>query len=141
MLRTSETDPLQIASVDVGAHRGTIGITFAPGKNDRSASRGPWARDLAKDLDVITALWSHGCAFPPSSSRCLQRGGGRREHWSARTQGRAGHRVPWSRSKEGVRSCNGCWHASARRHIRQTRRARRSHLRGPLSDLAAPRQK
>ena len=53
MLRTSQTDPLQIASVEVGVHRGKIGITFAPGKNDRSASGGPWARDLAKDLDVI----------------------------------------------------------------------------------------
>jgi len=53
MLRTSEADPLQIASVEAGARRGRIGITFAPGKNDRSASGGPWARDLGRDLDVI----------------------------------------------------------------------------------------
>jgi protein-tyrosine phosphatase len=53
MLRTSETDPLEIASVDVGACRGKIGITFAPGKNDRFAIGGPWARDLARELDVI----------------------------------------------------------------------------------------
>ena len=53
MLRTTEIDPLEIASVEVGVHLGKIGITFAPGKNDRFASSGPWARDLARDLDVI----------------------------------------------------------------------------------------
>ncbi len=53
MIRTSETHPLWIDSVDAGAGRGRIGFTFAPGKNDRYAVGGPWARDLAKDLDAI----------------------------------------------------------------------------------------
>jgi len=55
MLRTSDTHPLQIAAVDAGADRGKIGITLAPGKNDRFAIGGPWARDLDKDLDAILA--------------------------------------------------------------------------------------
>ena len=55
MLRTSDTHPLQIAGVDAGADRGKIGVTFAPGKNDRFATGGPWARDLDKDLDAIVA--------------------------------------------------------------------------------------
>jgi len=52
MIRTSATHPLWIDSVDAGAGRGRIGITFAPGKNDRAAG-GPWARDLAQDVDAI----------------------------------------------------------------------------------------
>ena len=55
MLRTSVTHPLQIAAVDAGADRGKIGVTLAPGKNDRFAIGGPWARDLEKDLDTIAA--------------------------------------------------------------------------------------
>jgi protein-tyrosine phosphatase len=55
MLRTSDTHPLQIAAVDAGADRGKVGVTFAPGKNDRFATGGPWARDLDKDLDAIVA--------------------------------------------------------------------------------------
>jgi protein-tyrosine phosphatase len=54
MIRTSETDLLQIASIGVGAGRGKIGVTFAPGKNDLAIG-GPWARDLEKDLDAILA--------------------------------------------------------------------------------------
>ena len=53
MIRTSETHPLRIDTVDPGAVRGRIGITFAPGKHDRFAVGGPWARDIAKDLDAI----------------------------------------------------------------------------------------
>ena len=55
MVRTSETDPLQIATVEVGADRGKIGVTFAPGKNDPFATGGAWARDLEKDLGAIVA--------------------------------------------------------------------------------------
>jgi hypothetical protein len=53
MVRTSETHPLWINAVDAGPGRGLIGITFAPGKQDRFAVGGPWARDIAKDLDAI----------------------------------------------------------------------------------------
>jgi protein-tyrosine phosphatase len=53
MIRTSETHPLRIDTVDPGAGRGRIGITFAPGKHDRFAVGGPWARDIAEDLDAI----------------------------------------------------------------------------------------
>jgi protein-tyrosine phosphatase len=55
MLRTSDTHPLQIAAIDAGPNRGKIGVTLAPGKNDRLAIGGPWARDLDKDLDAIAA--------------------------------------------------------------------------------------
>ena len=55
MLRTSDTHPLQIAAIDAGTDRGKIGVTLAPGKNDRFAIGGPRARDLDKDLDAIAA--------------------------------------------------------------------------------------
>lgn len=53
--RTSLTHPLQIAEVRAGAAHGRIGITFCPGKQDRAAATGAWARDLALDLDAIAA--------------------------------------------------------------------------------------
>ena len=51
--RTSLTHPLQIAEVRASATHGRIGITFCPGKHDRAAATGAWARDLAIDLDAI----------------------------------------------------------------------------------------
>lgn len=53
--RTSQTHPLQIASVQAAPSSGRVGITFCPGKHDRAASTGAWARDLATDLDAIAA--------------------------------------------------------------------------------------
>ena len=53
--RTSLTHPLQIAEVRASAIHGRIGITFCPGKHDRAAATGAWARDLAIDLDAIAA--------------------------------------------------------------------------------------
>ena len=53
--RTSQTHPLQIAYVRASPAHGRIGITFCPGKHDRAAQTGAWARDLACDLDVIAA--------------------------------------------------------------------------------------
>ncbi|HEX5357386.1 MAG TPA: cyclin-dependent kinase inhibitor 3 family protein [Aquabacterium sp.] len=53
--RTSHTHPLQIAEVRASPTHGRIGITFCPGKHDRAAISGAWARDLATDLDVIAA--------------------------------------------------------------------------------------
>jgi protein-tyrosine phosphatase len=55
MIRTSQTHPLRIDAVATGLGRGQIGITFAPGKHDRHAIGGPWARDLTEDLDAIAA--------------------------------------------------------------------------------------
>ncbi len=52
-MKTSLTHPLQIA--EVPAASGTIGITFCPGKQQRSAFSGQWSRDLAIDLDAIYA--------------------------------------------------------------------------------------
>jgi hypothetical protein len=34
MIKTSETDPIRVAELDLGAGLGKIGATFAPGKND-----------------------------------------------------------------------------------------------------------
>lgn len=53
--RTSQSHPLQIAEVRASPAHGRIGITFCPGKRDRMASTGAWARDLATDLDAIAA--------------------------------------------------------------------------------------
>ncbi len=49
-LRTSESDPIQIAELKIPGADGLIGITFCPGKKDPSAV---WDRDLELDLDVI----------------------------------------------------------------------------------------
>ena len=57
MIRTSKTHPIRIAEVATG--RGTIGVTFAPGKTDAHGRTGPWARDLAADLDAVAA-WGAG---------------------------------------------------------------------------------
>ncbi len=54
-VRTSQTHPLQIAEVRAMPEQGRIGITFCPGKHDRFALTGAWARDLDLDLDVIAA--------------------------------------------------------------------------------------
>lgn len=51
--RTSHSHPLQIAEVQAGADCGKIGITFCPGKHDRFAVTGIWARNLDIDLDII----------------------------------------------------------------------------------------
>lgn len=53
--RTSISHPLQIAEVRPAPGMGRIGITFCPGKHDRAAASGAWARDLETDLDAITA--------------------------------------------------------------------------------------
>ncbi len=55
VLRTSLTHPLQIAELRPEPGLGRIGITFCPGKYDRAAATGAWARDLALDLDAIVA--------------------------------------------------------------------------------------
>lgn len=55
LIRTSATHPLQIAEVQAHENYGLIGITFCPGKYDRYAVTGIWARDLRTDLDVIQA--------------------------------------------------------------------------------------
>ena len=52
--RTSQSHPLQIAAVQASANHGRIGITFCPGKHDRHAATGAWARDLNADLDAIS---------------------------------------------------------------------------------------
>ncbi len=52
-VQTSQSHPLRIAEVSAGPNGGLIGITFAPGKKQKSAFSGIWDRDLAADLDVI----------------------------------------------------------------------------------------
>lgn len=48
--RTSETHPLEIATIEAVPGGGRLGVTFAPGKRVDG-----WRRDLAKDLDAIVA--------------------------------------------------------------------------------------
>jgi ADP-ribosyl-[dinitrogen reductase] hydrolase len=52
-IRTSQSHPLAIATLDAGA--GRIGISLCPGKQQPDALTGAWARDLSLDLDVIEA--------------------------------------------------------------------------------------
>lgn len=52
-IRTSQTDPLQIASLAVGTRGGSIGVTFAPGKHQDAAMTGIWQRDLDMDIEAI----------------------------------------------------------------------------------------
>ena len=55
MINTSETDPIRVTEVELGRGRGKIGVTFAPGKDERGSFGGVWARDLGGDLDAIAA--------------------------------------------------------------------------------------
>jgi len=54
-VRTSQSHPLDIAEVRAHPSYGRIGVTFCPGKHDRAAATGAWARDLAADLDALAA--------------------------------------------------------------------------------------
>jgi protein-tyrosine phosphatase len=51
-MRTSLTDPLQIAVVSAPGVPGAIGLTLCPGKKDRA---GGWGRDLDTDIAAIRA--------------------------------------------------------------------------------------
>ena len=53
MILTSADNPLRIAELPVGG--GTIGITFAPGKQQPDGLTGRHARDLSADLDSVAA--------------------------------------------------------------------------------------
>ncbi len=50
-IRTSKTDPLQIAELAVGG--GIVGVTLCPGKRGDSVYGGDWERDLAVDVATI----------------------------------------------------------------------------------------
>jgi ADP-ribosyl-[dinitrogen reductase] hydrolase len=53
-MKTSLSDPIQIAVVRPTPQHGRIGITFCPGKKDNySMSSGPWNRDLSVDVEAI----------------------------------------------------------------------------------------
>lgn len=56
-MRTSITDPLLIAEIQPFQSYGKIGVTFCPGKVQARSVSGPWARDLAIDLDEV-ARWN-----------------------------------------------------------------------------------
>lgn len=53
MMRTSLSHPLAIAELPVGERGGMVGLTFAPGKYQKVAMTGAWARDLELDLATI----------------------------------------------------------------------------------------
>lgn len=85
IVRTSQSDPLRIATLNVGVRDGAIGITFAPGKRQSVAVTGSWCRDLTTDLaaikdwgatDLVTLLEPHeflelGIADLPNAARAL----------------------------------------------------------------------
>lgn len=50
--KTSESDPIEIAEVQLTAER-KLGLSFCPGKVQRHAESGPWKRDVGMDLDRI----------------------------------------------------------------------------------------
>lgn len=53
MKKTSQSHPLLINHLDVPGTTGAIGLTFCPGKVQKSALSGDWARDLDTDLEAI----------------------------------------------------------------------------------------
>src|ERR1039458_7702789 len=54
--RTSQSDPLQIASVEIPGGSGVISLTFCPGKKYRGLYSGAWERDLCIDLEAIQSF-------------------------------------------------------------------------------------
>lgn len=54
LARTSQSHPLQIASVQPKPGFGRIGITFCPGKKQPSAMTGAWDRDLGLDVRALS---------------------------------------------------------------------------------------
>ena len=56
MSRTSNSHPLRIDELAVPGTSAVIGLTFCPGKCQRQATSGAWARDLDTDLAAI-AEW------------------------------------------------------------------------------------
>lgn len=55
--KTSASNPLRIATLQVGSGGGAVGVTFAPGKQQDYALTGAHRRDLGIDLDAI-ATWN-----------------------------------------------------------------------------------
>ena len=53
MIRTSQTHPLEVATLEPGPGLGRIGLTFCPGKQQAAAFTGSWQRDLGLDLDAV----------------------------------------------------------------------------------------
>jgi ADP-ribosyl-[dinitrogen reductase] hydrolase len=52
-MKTSQSHPLQIATVPLKSGAGAIGIAFCPGKKQAFGMSGAWDRDLDIDLDAI----------------------------------------------------------------------------------------
>ena len=53
--KTSDTNPLRIAPLPFGSAGGLLGLTFAPGKQQRDGATAWHRRDLGTDLDAIAA--------------------------------------------------------------------------------------
>jgi protein-tyrosine phosphatase len=58
MARTSKSDPIRVAFVEGPWQNGRLGLTLAPGKQQRVAATGAWARDL--DADLLRLRDEHG---------------------------------------------------------------------------------
>lgn len=67
MNKTSQTHPLRIDSVAVPGTAGVIGMTLCPGKVQRFALTGSWARDLDTDLQAIQA-WGATASRQPDET-------------------------------------------------------------------------
>ena len=134
-MRTSLTHPLLIAEVTTGQHRGKIGLTLCPGKEQKNAFTGDWQRNLGQDLDVIMQ-WSASAVVTLLSDRELlslnvphigQEIVSRHIHWCQLPidDGCAPDRdfeALWQRTGEGLRA-----------------RLSRSHRRrSPLTDVSSP---
>ncbi len=52
-MRTSVTHPLRIDELRIDKFRGVIGLTFCPGKSQKSGWTGAWQRSLDLDLAAI----------------------------------------------------------------------------------------
>lgn len=53
-VRTSKTDPLRVATIEVPGATGAIGLTICPGKKDQNSLTGVWDRNLQTDITAIS---------------------------------------------------------------------------------------
>ena len=76
--KTSESHPIQVQFVEGywgEASKGTLGITFAPGKKQLYAVSGTWHRDLDTDLKRIREHYKIDgvvCLIEPHEFKALQ---------------------------------------------------------------------
>ena len=73
-VRTSESDPICLDFLSDQTGLAAVGMTFAPGKKDRSVDDGLWFRDLTSDLERLRDFYGVAtlvCLLEPPEFRML----------------------------------------------------------------------